>query len=151
MYPIPQVDRFHPLVFQVTVSDALCQVTVAFSLADDPETSLLAWTTTPYTLPSNLALCVHPEFTYVKIHDEAMNKNFILHENLLKAVYKDPKKAKYKKIAQFQGSAMKGWRYIPLFGYFEEKVTHSLNSILRMSRDGFSLKTRPSGSSWIPT
>ena len=78
---------------------------------DDPETSLLAWTTTPYTLPSNLSLCVHPKFTYIKIHDEAMNRNIILHENLLKAVYKDPKKAKYKKIAQFQGSTMKGWRW----------------------------------------
>ena len=31
---------------------------------------LLAWTTTPWTLPSNLGLCVHPDFDYVKITDE---------------------------------------------------------------------------------
>jgi len=97
-------------------------VTVAFPLVDDPSTSLLAWTTTPWTLPSNLALCVHPDFTYLKIHDQERDQNFIIHENLLRTLYKDPKKAKFKKLAQFQGSDMKGWRYVPLFEYFTEKV-----------------------------
>ncbi|EIN11287.1 isoleucine-tRNA ligase [Punctularia strigosozonata HHB-11173 SS5] len=93
-------------------------VTVSFPLADDPSTSLLAWTTTPWTLPSNLALCVHPDYTYIKIHDEERKENFILHENLLRTLYKDPKKAKYKKLGSYKGSEMKGWRYIPLFDYF---------------------------------
>lgn len=97
-------------------------VTVSFPLVDDPSTSLLAWTTTPWTLPSNLALCVHPDYTYVKIHDTERDQNFIIHENLLKTLYKDPKKAKFKKIAQFQGSDMKGWRYVPLFEYFTDQV-----------------------------
>ncbi|KAF8482215.1 isoleucine-tRNA ligase [Gautieria morchelliformis] len=96
-------------------------VTVAFTLVDDPKTSLLAWTTTAWTLPSNLALCVHPKFYYIKIHDEHRDENYILHENLLGTLYKDPKKAKYKKIGQFQGSDMKGWRYVPLFEYFTEQ------------------------------
>ena len=43
-------------------------VVVSFPLVSDPSVSLLAWTTTPWTLPSNLALCVHPDFQYVKIH-----------------------------------------------------------------------------------
>ncbi|KAI0812605.1 isoleucine-tRNA ligase [Irpex lacteus] len=96
-------------------------VTVAFPLVDDPKTSLLAWTTTPWTLPSNLALCVHPDFTYVKIHDEQHDQNFILHEGLLKTLYKDPKKAKFKKLGTFKGSDLKGWRYVPLFEYFTEQ------------------------------
>ncbi|KAF5322692.1 hypothetical protein D9619_001556 [Psilocybe cf. subviscida] len=96
-------------------------VTVAFPLVDDPKTSLLAWTTTPWTLPSNLALCVHPDYIYVKIHDEERDQNFIIHENLLRTLYKDPKKAKFKKLAQFQGSDMKGWRYVPLFEYFTDQ------------------------------
>lgn len=100
---------------------------MAFPLVDEPETSLLAWTTTPWTLPSNLTLCVHPDFTYIKIHDEKLDKNFILHENLLKTIYKDPKKAKYKKVGQFQGSDMSGWRYVPLFEYFTEEVTYWFN------------------------
>ncbi|KAJ2917778.1 hypothetical protein MD484_g2625, partial [Candolleomyces efflorescens] len=96
-------------------------VTVAFPLVDDPKTSLLAWTTTPWTLPSNLGLCVHPDYTYLKIHDTERDQNFIIHEKLLRTLFKDPKKAKYKKIAQFQGSDMKDWRYVPLFEYFTEK------------------------------
>ncbi|KAF8236536.1 hypothetical protein L208DRAFT_1357299 [Tricholoma matsutake] len=96
-------------------------VTVSFPLVDDPKTSLLAWTTTPWTLPSNLALCVHPDYTYIKIHDQERDENFILHEALLRTLYKDPKKAKYKKIGKFQGADMKGWRYVPLFEYFTEK------------------------------
>ena len=93
---------------------------------DDASTSLLAWTTTPWTLPSNLALCVHPDFTYIKIHDEQHDQNFILAEALLKTLYKDPKKAKYKKIGQFKGSDMKGWRYLPLFEYFTEQVRYEV-------------------------
>ncbi|KAJ7188081.1 tRNA synthetases class I-domain-containing protein [Mycena filopes] len=96
-------------------------VTVSFPLVDDPKTSLLAWTTTPWTLPSNLALCVHPDFTYIKIHDQERDQNFILHENLLRTLYKDPKKAKFKKLGQFQGSDMKGWRYVPMFEYFTDQ------------------------------
>ncbi|KDQ57791.1 hypothetical protein JAAARDRAFT_35481 [Jaapia argillacea MUCL 33604] len=96
-------------------------VTVAFPLVDDRTTSLLAWTTTPWTLPSNLALCVHPDYTYIKIHDQSSNSNYIIHEGLLKTLYKDPKKAKYKKLGQFKGSDMKGWRYVPLFEYFTEQ------------------------------
>lgn len=105
-------------------------VTVAFPLADDPSTSLLAWTTTPYTLTSNLGLCVHPDFTYIKIHDIERNQNFILLESLLGTVYKeyangkkpDPKKEpKFKKIGEFLGKDMVGWRYVPMFDYFTEQ------------------------------
>lgn len=44
-------------------------VMIAFPLLGEGESegSLVAWTTTPWTLPSNLALCVNPEFTYVKV------------------------------------------------------------------------------------
>ncbi|KAH9485105.1 Isoleucine--tRNA ligase, cytoplasmic [Psilocybe cubensis] len=115
-------------------------VTVSFPLVDDPKTSLLAWTTTPWTLPSNLALCVHPDFTYIKIHDTEKDQNFIIHEKLLSTLYKDPKKAKYKKIAQFQGSDMKGWRYVPMFEYFtdqfEDKAFRVLVDTYVTDKDG---------------
>lgn len=42
-------------------------MTVSFPLEEDPDVSLVAWTTTPWTLPSNLALCVNPELQYVKL------------------------------------------------------------------------------------
>ena len=45
----------------------LFSVIVSFPLEDDPEVSVIAWTTTPWTLPSNLSLCMHPNLTYVKV------------------------------------------------------------------------------------
>lgn len=115
-------------------------VTVAFPLVDDPTTSLLAWTTTPWTLPSNLALCVHPAYKYVKIFDEAHQQNFILHEALLKTLYKDPKKAKFKKVGEFVGADMKDWRYVPMFEYFtdkyEDKAFRVLNDEYVTAEDG---------------
>ena len=56
-------------------------IVVTFPLRDDPETCLLAWTTTPWTLPSNVGLAVNPEYEYVKIHDEASGKHYILMES----------------------------------------------------------------------
>ena len=45
-------------------------VIVNFPLEDDPNILMVAWTTTPWTLPSNLALCVHPDLVYVKVQGE---------------------------------------------------------------------------------
>ena len=97
-------------------------IVVSFPLLDDPATCLLAWTTTPWTLPSNLALCVNPAHTYLKIHDDEKDRNFIIHEKLLTTLYKDPKKAKFQKLGQYKGSDMKGWKYEPLFDYFKEEL-----------------------------
>lgn len=96
-------------------------VVVTFPLLDDPQTYLLAWTTTPWTLPSHTSLAANPSFEYVKIHDEASGKNYILLEALMKTLYKDPKKAKYKVVGRFKGSDMLGWQYEPLFDYFYEE------------------------------
>ena len=96
-------------------------VVVSFPLLDDPRTCLLAWTTTPWTLPSHLGLAAHPDFEYIKIHDEASGKNYILLEALLKTLYKDPKKAKFKILERVKGKDMLGWQYEPLFDYFYEE------------------------------
>ncbi|KAH8586230.1 isoleucyl-tRNA synthetase [Bisporella sp. PMI_857] len=96
-------------------------VVVSFPLIEDPQTSLLAWTTTPWTFPSHLVLTCHPDFEYVKIFDEASGKNYILLEALLKSIYKDPKKAKFKIVDRIKGRAMEGWKYTPPFNYFYEK------------------------------
>ncbi|KAL4914043.1 tRNA synthetases class I-domain-containing protein [Aspergillus aurantiobrunneus] len=93
-------------------------VVVTFPLVEDPETHLLAWTTTPWTLPSNTALAVNPDFEYIKIFDEVSGKHYILLESLLRTLYKDPKKAKFKIVGRFKGADMKNWKYQPLFNYF---------------------------------
>lgn len=98
-------------------------VTVSFPLKHDPKASLLAWTTTPWTLPSNIGLCVHPDFNYLKIKDEESGNEYYLHENLLTTLYKDPKKAKFTKLETIKGKDMVGWTYEPLFNYFYEEVS----------------------------
>jgi isoleucyl-tRNA synthetase len=96
-------------------------VVVSFPLLEDPSTSLLAWTTTPWTLPSHTGLATHPDFEYVKILDEVSGKNYILLEKLLGTLYKDPKKAKFKILQKIKGSDMLGWKYEPLFDYFYDR------------------------------
>jgi isoleucyl-tRNA synthetase len=53
-------------------------VVVSFPIVGDESTSLLAWTTTPWTLPSNLALCVHAQMHYVKIQKKSTGELFIM-------------------------------------------------------------------------
>lgn len=96
-------------------------VVVSFPLVNDPNTKLLAWTTTPWTLPTNLGLCVHPEFEYVKILDEKSGDHYILLEKLMTTLYKDPKKAKFKVVEKIKGKDMLGWTYEPLFDYYYDE------------------------------
>jgi isoleucyl-tRNA synthetase len=74
-------------------------VMVTFPIIDDPDNAaFIAWTTTPWTLPSNLALCVHPEFDYVRVKDPASGAVYILAECRLPSVPGAvPKKGKGKK------------------------------------------------------
>jgi isoleucyl-tRNA synthetase len=96
-------------------------IVVSFPLLTDPKTSLLAWTTTPWTLPSHTGLAAHPDFEYIKIYDEISGKNYILLEKLLGTLYKDPKKAKFKVLERIKGKDMLGWKYEPLFDYFYDE------------------------------
>ncbi|KAL9123440.1 MAG: hypothetical protein Q9187_000010 [Circinaria calcarea] len=96
-------------------------VVVTFPLLKDPQTCLLAWTTTPWTLPAHTSLAVHPDFDYVKIKDEQSGNYYVLMENLIKTLYKDPKKARFSVVERFKGSSMLGWTYEPLFDYFYEE------------------------------
>ncbi len=72
---------------------------------------ILAWTTTPWTLPSNVALCVNPGETYVKIKVE--NETYILAEALLDTVIK----AEYEVVERYIGTDLCGLEYEPLFNY----------------------------------
>ncbi|ORZ41146.1 tRNA synthetases class I-domain-containing protein [Catenaria anguillulae PL171] len=93
-------------------------VIVSFPLIKDPDTAFLAWTTTPWTLPSNLALCVNPEFEYVKIKDHESGHHYILLEKRLDSLYKDLKKVKVTVVDKYKGTDLKGTEYVPLFTYF---------------------------------
>jgi isoleucyl-tRNA synthetase len=98
-------------------------VTISFPLVSDPNVSLLAWTTTPWTLPSNLALCVNADFEYIKIRDGTTGSIWIILEKRLECIYKDPKKAKFEILERIDGSKLKGLEYVPIFPYFEAAVS----------------------------
>lgn len=96
-------------------------VVVTFPLLEDPTTFLLAWTTTPWTLPSHTSIAVNPDFKYVKITDDLSGNNYILLESCLGTLYKNPQKAKYKVVHEYSGKEMIGWQYKPLFDYFYDE------------------------------
>lgn len=96
-------------------------VSVAFPLVSDPSVSFVAWTTTPWTLPSNLALAVNPDFEYVKIKDEKTGKIYILLEKLLSTIYKKPAKEKLTVLERVKGKDLVGLEYEPLFPFFVDE------------------------------
>ncbi|XP_056381265.1 isoleucine--tRNA ligase, cytoplasmic [Hyla sarda] len=93
-------------------------VIVTFPLLEDSTVSLVAWTTTPWTLPSNMALCVNPELIYVKLRDKSNGNVYILMEARLSALFKT--EAEYEILDRFPGITLKGKRYRPLFDYFAQ-------------------------------
>lgn len=93
-------------------------VYIKFKLENAENTYILAWTTTPWTLPSNMALAVGPEIDYVKIKHTDGNE-YYLAQALLPAVFKEA--AEYQIIQNLKGTDLKGLTYIPLFDYFKEK------------------------------
>lgn len=101
---------------------------VTFPLTSDPEVSLLAWTTTPWTLPSNLALAVHPEMDYVKIEDNKTGKKFVLAKQRLEAVVKELEN--YRIIETFKGKHLAGKHYEPLFPYFANRRQQNAFQVL---------------------
>ena len=92
-------------------------ITILFRTKKDANTYFAAWTTTPWTLPANLALCVHPEIEYVKVKDLEKNIFIIMAKARLES-YKN--NFKYEEIETFPGSKLKGERYEPLFPYFNK-------------------------------
>ncbi len=80
----------------------------------DGRTYLLAWTTTPWTLPSNLALCLGPDIDYVCVVDG--EERYILAESRLSAYYKEP--AALAIAWKRKGAELAGIEYEPLFPYF---------------------------------
>jgi isoleucyl-tRNA synthetase len=91
-------------------------IVVTFPLLDEPGVSLLAWTTTPWTLPSNLALCANPTFEYVEVKENASGNIYIMLEAQLGFVFKSPDL--YTIQGKRKGTDLKGKAYEPLFPYF---------------------------------
>ncbi|MBM4149258.1 MAG: isoleucine--tRNA ligase [Lentisphaerae bacterium] len=89
-------------------------ITVRFAVDGEPGAYLLAWTTTPWTLPSNLALAVGPEMEYARVQEkEAV---YYIAKARLGAYYK--KEGDYESVTFLKGSELVGRCYAPLFPWF---------------------------------
>ena len=94
-------------------------ITVLFKLRDE-DAYMAAWTTTPWTLPSNFGLCVGPDIDYAKVRDKDLGKDLYLAEAALEHY---GKKHTLKVLSRCRGKELKGQSYHPLFDYFIERGT----------------------------
>jgi len=99
-------------------------VTVRFSVKGEANTFLLAWTTTPWTLPGNLALCVNPDLDYVKVKDLSDGALFILGATRVSHYYK--KETEYEVVSRFKGKDLLRMKYEPLFPFASQEMDTSV-------------------------
>ncbi|MDE3045165.1 MAG: isoleucine--tRNA ligase [Verrucomicrobiota bacterium] len=92
-------------------------IVVAFQSVEEPNLSYLAWTTTPWTLPSNLALIAGSQIDYVRVRDPKNGKEYILGEARLKSYFKEEVEV----VGRLTGEQLKGKRYKPLFPFFADQ------------------------------
>lgn len=105
-------------------------VTVLFKLEGE-DAYVAAWTTTPWTLPSNLALCVGPDIDYIKVFDEDSGKHIWCAEARQQFMFKDKD---VNIVERAKGDELKGKRYQPLFPYFSNE---SDNGAFQILSDGY--------------
>ena len=97
---------------------------VRMPLADEENTSLLVWTTTPWTLPGNVAVAAHPDIEYVKVRvgKDETEEYLILAQLLLEKVLGDQD---YEIVKTYKGKHLRGKKYRPLFTFLPvEKDAH---------------------------
>lgn len=105
-------------------------VYVVFPLITDPNTKFIVWTTTPWTLPSNVALCVNANMDYLKISINGYNGYYIILEScvndLIDNLFPKSKKKnnsqnsdKYQIIDKISGKDLVGLKYMSIFDYFQ--------------------------------
>lgn len=93
-------------------------VTVMFQSLEQPDLYFLAWTTTPWTLPSNLALAVGNDIDYVALKDPATGRTYVLAEALRGAYFDDGVEV----VRRMKGADIAGMTYRPLLPYFAGKA-----------------------------
>lgn len=102
-------------------------ITVKFELEDEKNTYILAWTTTPWTLPSNLALALNPKLEYAYVKDKDDGNTYILAKELIDSFYKS--EDQYTITKTVTGKELENKKYKPLFPYFKH-LENSFRTIL---------------------
>ncbi|GAB5402728.1 MAG: isoleucine--tRNA ligase [Aureliella sp.] len=87
-------------------------VYVKFPLVDSPDTSLVVWTTTPWTLPSNTYAAVGKDIVYAECKVEGSNEKLIVAEQLVESLAEKVRQT-WEIVRTFPGSELVGQRYTP--------------------------------------
>jgi isoleucyl-tRNA synthetase len=97
------------------LKDPSVYVKFKISSGEFADSDFLVWTTTPWTLPSNAAICVNPEFVYAKIKTEK-GDNFILAKERLSVIQEE-----YILEKEIKGKDLENTEYIPLFDFLKDE------------------------------
>ncbi len=96
-----------------------CRATAGAPAAWGDEVYFLIWTTTPWTLVTNFAICAGPDIDYAIVKDNDSGATYVLAEARLSAVFKD--ESSYTRLDSCKGSALKGMHYEPIFDTYANK------------------------------
>ena len=101
-------------------------VTIKFELVDEPGTYILAWTTTPWTLPGNVALAVGNDILYCEVRIKNEDLRFVLAKERVNDVLKNQE---FEITRELRGKDLVGKKYRPLFDYYarDEKLANREN------------------------
>ncbi len=136
-------------------------VTVKFKVLNNDNKYILAWTTTPWTLMSNLGLAVWADITYVELKDKDSWETYILAKDRLKDYYKQIKKEgtgtqnwknelqvpvpnseEYTIIREYPGTCLQGIKYEPIFDDFKiefEDMWEDLGQNIKLWKNAYSV------------
>ena len=107
-------------------------------LVDDPDTALLVWTTTPWTLPSNQFVAVHPELEYATVVDpEDDRRRLILAADLVAGVAEKVKRP-LEVVATCGGDSLVGRRYTPPFDFYSKEAAVRTGQLKSGGREALS-------------
>ena len=89
---------------------------ILFPSTEDPSLFFVAWTTTPWTLPSNMALVINEQASYVEIQNSKTQQSLILAKERLIHIF--PDLSEWDVVREMSGKELVGRRYKPLFPFF---------------------------------
>ncbi|HXW60666.1 MAG TPA: isoleucine--tRNA ligase, partial [Myxococcota bacterium] len=100
-------------------------VTVKAKVVSQPHTYLLIWTTTPWTLPANLAIAVGKNIRYVRVKQEGDESIYVVAKDLVDKVFKAP----HHILDELDGASLIGWHYEPIYSHTDYKKALSEKDI----------------------
>ena len=94
-------------------------ITVRFKVKGEESLYFLAWTTTPWTLPSNMALCAGSDLVYCIVKEKQSGDRYILTQSCVESYFE---KESYEIVNKMKGSELLGMKYEPLFDFAKKKL-----------------------------